>query len=461
MIPVPAGSVWSLVAWGARLTGQVIALGPALGDATPAWSAAAGVTFRWPAAVSRTGLVAGATVAVALTAARVLSRTVFSLPSPDVPLAAFQSAALLLAGLAFWPDDLRKGRGAGVLAATFVMWAALRWALALDVAPDFEPALLTAAGLIQALQSLALVVLVLDRARHQVEFLRDFNATLLDGMGLGLALVGPDLRIRHANRWLTERFGNGSRRCVDTYVGAGVQCAPCPWREPAVAPREFEIDGRADRRLQITCSPLTAADGSTLLLAMVTDITDQEAMRARLLHSERLAVVGEMASRVAHELRNPLAIMNVHADLARRELPPAGDPDQAAHHLVVVQGEVRRVATLVDSYLRFGRLPAIVPAPMDVEALLTDRLATLEAELSDRGIALRRRSVAGGVTIAGDADQLGQAFMHLIRNAIEAMPGGGTLSVVTSRIAGMPEAKHFTAPSRWSPIAPRRPSSGV
>ena len=188
-----------------------------------------------------------------------------------------------------------------------------------------------------------------------------------------------------------------------------------------MSPRDFVIDGRADRRLQITCSPLTAADGSTLLLELVTDITDHEAMRARLLHSERLAIVGEMAARVAHELRNPLAIMNVHADLARRELPARGDPDRVDHHLGVVQGEVRRVATLVDSYLRFARLPEIAPATMDVEALVTDRLALVDAELAARNIALRRRGDTDIPAVCGDADQLGQAFMHLLRNAIEAM----------------------------------------
>lgn len=86
------------------------------------------------------------------------------------------------------------------------------------------------------------------------------GALILAGLGLGLALVGPDLRIRHANHWLTERFGNGTRRCVESYVAAGVQCEPCPWRDGTAAPREFVVDGRG--RLQITCSPLGAGVSS-------------------------------------------------------------------------------------------------------------------------------------------------------------------------------------------------------
>ncbi len=121
MIPVPAGSVWSLVAWGARLTGQVIALGPALGDTALIWTAAAtltatvkglaflaaGVTFRRPAPMSHARLVMGAAAAVVITAGDVGARTALPSPVADLPLAAFQSIALFLAGLAFWPGDLR------------------------------------------------------------------------------------------------------------------------------------------------------------------------------------------------------------------------------------------------------------------------------------------------------------------------------------------------------------------
>jgi hypothetical protein len=53
----------------------------------------------------------------------------------------------------------------------------------------------------------AVIVVVLQGAKQRVEFLKEFNEKLIDGMGLGLALVSPDLTVRHVNRWMTEQFG--------------------------------------------------------------------------------------------------------------------------------------------------------------------------------------------------------------------------------------------------------------
>lgn len=78
----------------------------------------------------------------------------------------------------------------------------------------------------------------------------------------------------------------------------------------------------------------------------------------------------------------------------------------------------------------------IAPATLDLDALLTHRLAMLAPELEAHRIAVLRASDGAIPAVCGDAEQLGQAFMHLVRNAIEAMPNGGTLSVGTSRLAG-------------------------
>lgn len=144
-----------------------------------------------------------------------------------------------------------------------------------------------------------------------------------------------------------------------------------------------------------------------------------------------------MASRVANEVRNPLGIMSVHADLARRELSGNGSATEAAHHLGIVTGEIRRVAALVESYLRFGRLPALKPAAVDLDALLDARLAALASGLAAREIAVRRERAAELPPVLADAELLSQVVVNLVQNAMEAMPMGGTLTAATSRTDGV------------------------
>jgi signal transduction histidine kinase len=156
---------------------------------------------------------------------------------------------------------------------------------------------------------------------------------------------------------MAKRFGPAlaGRTCLTTYLDRPQVCPECPWRVGTRASRQLTVHAPA------TTSPLAARDGAPRLLELGSDITEQEAMRARLLHSGRLATAGDMASRVAHEIRHPLGIMSVHTDLARRD--PAGGTRlaEAARHLDIVKDEIRRVARLVESSLRFGRLPALVP----------------------------------------------------------------------------------------------------
>jgi signal transduction histidine kinase len=398
---------------------------------------AAGVTYRRPARIPRWEVAGALALPTVLAAAQVIPSSTVGLATARLALGVLDSTALLVAGIAFWPRRGERVRGLGLLSASFLAWPIVRFGLIWPVPPAVEPALLSAAGLLQGLQSLALVAVVLDRARRRAEFLKDFNDTLLGGMGQGLALVGPDLRIRHANRWLTEHFGPDvlSHTCTMTYLAKAEPCAECPWQDPAMAPRQLTVDGPGQRKLLLTCSPLATPEGP-MLLELIGDVTEQEAMRARLLHSERLATVGAMASRVAHEIRNPLGVMAMHADLVRHALAPAGDAGEARHHLTIVTDEIRALGNLVEDYLRFGRLPKPVPEPVDLEALVHRKVEAMRAELGARRVEVRRERCADVPAVFADPDQLGLVFANLFRNAIEAMPEGGRLTLTTSCVDG-------------------------
>lgn len=437
---------WAIVSWSLRLGYLVVPLARLLlgGEPRP-WLAASvmtsaasslallatGLAYRFRRPLSRPGLIGAGLVVGGLGVATMV---------PAVPVqavawwvAATEVGALTGAGIALWPGRARAVRGAHLLTGAVLTWAAVRLALELTLSEALALALIPVATVTLVLQMAGLLIVVLYAARQGVEFLKEFNERLIDGMALGLTLVGPDLRVRHANRRVADRTGADPRgqRCFETYLARSEPCPACPWREGAAASRQFTVEAAGGRTVLLTCSPLATADGP-VLLELLNDITEQEAMRARLLHSERLATVGAMASRVAHEIRNPLGIMAVHADLLARELAAGGDAGEAATHLAVVKDEIRSVGDLVASYLRFGRLPALRREPVDLARLLEARVAPLEAECEARSIALVRPGAGSAGAMPGvmaDGEQLGQAVTNLVRNAIEAMPEGGTLTV--------------------------------
>jgi signal transduction histidine kinase len=151
--------------------------------------------------------------------------------------------------------------------------------------------------------------------------------------------------------------------------------------------------------------------------------------RQRLLRAERLATLGEFAAAVAHEIKNPLAGIAGAVRVMADDLPQA-DPKKEIMAEVVEQ--VRRLDKAVRDLLAFARPGVPERAPCDLHQTL-DRVLILLAENPAARAARVVRRYAGGIPrLEADEQQLGQVFLNLFLNAIQAMPGGGQLTITTA-----------------------------
>ncbi len=160
---------------------------------------------------------------------------------------------------------------------------------------------------------------------------------------------------------------------------------------------------------------------------LVTQRTAElDASHAALLRSERLSALGEMASTVGHELRNPLAaVINAHF-MVRHTLGDTITPDIDGL-LVMAERQTSRAATLADNLTAFVRQREPNPVPIDLEGIVTE---VLEATPPPPGI-----DVAVDVpplVFRADSDQLTQVLANLIVNGFQAMPDGGILHIDAS-----------------------------
>ncbi len=165
--------------------------------------------------------------------------------------------------------------------------------------------------------------------------------------------------------------------------------------------------------------------------ALRTRGADLERKTDELMRAERLAVVGRMASVVAHEVRNPLNSVNLNLDLLREMLGRgvAGDDPKVTALLDAIQREVDRLAEITGEYLKFGRLPRGVLAPCDVGRVVRDTRAFMDGEFAETGVAVEVHAPDRPVKVLADEAQLRQALVNVLRNAVEAMPGGGRLGI--------------------------------
>lgn len=192
---------------------------------------------------------------------------------------------------------------------------------------------------------------------------------------------------------------------------------------------DFEI-----RHTRTTSSELAELSEalSSLAAALRTHREELARNEAARMQAERLAVVGRMASVVAHEVRNPLNSIALNTDLLRDLVGP--DTDPAVHRVLsAVQGEVDRLSEITEEYLRFGRLPKGVLAPCDAVRVARDTIAFMASELASAGIETSVSGPDGGLLVLADEGQLRQAILNIVRNAREAMPGGGRIVIDAGR----------------------------
>ncbi len=188
----------------------------------------------------------------------------------------------------------------------------------------------------------------------------------------------------------------------------------------------------------------TVAGGSVVVGCTVTALTDtaskqvglvvhfrdltevrEGAKRERL--RERMEAVGEMAAGIAHEIRNPLASISGSAQVLGK-VPGLGPNEHKLSRIIVE--ESRRLSSIIESFLGFARPPDPQRGPCDIARTLDETLTLFanSSELSERHrVSTELRPHAHPVL--ADAQQLRQAFYNLARNAIQAMPSGGTMRV--------------------------------
>jgi len=160
------------------------------------------------------------------------------------------------------------------------------------------------------------------------------------------------------------------------------------------------------------------------------DDAERQRLRLRLLQTERLSALGEMAARIAHEVRNPLVSIGAAAQVIAEELP-ADSPVRP--EAVAIGNEVQRLDRILQNVLRFARPTRATVQRTDVVAVLREVVDMLRGKA--HGLQLRidvPESLAGsGVTALIDGDQLRQVLWNILINACEAStPGGGSRSVI-------------------------------
>jgi two-component system, NtrC family, sensor histidine kinase PilS len=283
----------------------------------------------------------------------------------------------------------------------------------------------------------------LDANRQNLAELRALNQNVVESIPSGLITLSPDgvaTFINPAGCFILRREAHAIIGRPIAQLGFYADGEWDEFRDTltggSVIRREKHDVAIGDelRTIGFAVTPLNtiegAASGYTLIFQ---DLTDMKTLEAELRLKDRMAAVGELSAGIAHEIRNPLAAIAGSVQVLKKST--ALNP-QEQRLMSIILKESERLNKSIADFLRFVKPQEKRPAEFDIAASLAETLDLLRnsPELTAMHT-IEDEIMPPSYTIVGDSDQIRQVFWNIARNAVQAMPNGGTLRVTTASAA--------------------------
>jgi signal transduction histidine kinase len=267
------------------------------------------------------------------------------------------------------------------------------------------------------------------------------GGTIVQSLPVGVVAYGPDLRIIEANPYAAKLIGLDDY--IDKSLAKGTDKAGSPGLDWSQQLKEvlsknqsrtfdnvnYTLNGKM-RLLRIVCTPLRTTDsaesfGGTIV---IEDVTEKADTQRQLAGAEKLAAIGQLASRVAHELNNPMDGILRYINLSLRIIEQA-NLEKPKEYLTQCRQGLMRMVQIVSELLEFSRSSYVFFEYTKIERLIEDAIKTMEPRADACGVRILRNYATDMPKIR--SSNLFQVFCNLIKNALDAMPEGGELSIST------------------------------
>jgi two-component system, sporulation sensor kinase E len=245
-------------------------------------------------------------------------------------------------------------------------------------------------------------------------------------------------RILSVNHAFTQMFGYKESEAI----GFNLPLVPPQWQQEELNAMEAVKAGKVLPPMEstrvtqkgdwiavsVTTSPIRDASGAVRAIASITrDMTSRNKMEELLRQSEKLTTVGQLAAGVAHEIRNPLTTLKGFLQLQRQT------NKLNINHVEMMMAELDRINLIVGEFLILAKPQATKYEVKDIRYIMGDVLSLLDSEAHLHGIEFKYQCFDSPCYISCEENQLKQVFINLLKNAMESMPRGGTISIICGK----------------------------
>ncbi|OXS55547.1 hypothetical protein B1A99_22770 [Cohnella sp. CIP 111063] len=260
-----------------------------------------------------------------------------------------------------------------------------------------------------------------ERVDRSHRFLKE----IIEGIPYALITLNAMGEVTRVNRKWVELFG------LSEAEWEGKRLAELPGYEfltaaPGSGEKEATWTGGDGATRVLSVVTASFYDG---LLAVVQDISQIRMLESHVKQSEQLALIGQITAGIAHELKNPLAVLSSSSELLREEIELRPDSEWVPTLVQDIDDEIARMTSIVNEFLTLARTRKEADVPVQLDELLNRVLHLLRIKFNELGITVRRDYADAVPVIEGKTNKLIQVFLNLLVNSMEAMPQGGAVDI--------------------------------
>ncbi|AEX86248.1 PAS domain S-box [Marinitoga piezophila KA3] len=281
----------------------------------------------------------------------------------------------------------------------------------------------------------------LEEQKNLIDFYRRFNENILQNLAMAVIVIDRKGKILEWNKKAEVFFDKPREHVIGEttdilYEKLGADVVNSIesiffTREEMKMPKYIISTGDEEKVFDIQLSPLWNRDLDVIEGVIVTfdDVTENYKMEKEIARREKLAAIGEMTARVAHEIKNPLTIIG---GFVNRMMKKLDNPEKIKQYSNIIKDELERLESIVSEILEFSRGSRIPTFEIvDMNEMIDEIIIMYHDFLSQKNLDLKFEKMFDKIEVKCDRSRVKQVLINLIKNAIEATNDGDYIKIKT------------------------------